>query len=90
MIRGKKDLEGKYQAWRILTPIFSIISPAIVGILGWFILNSYNDQKEINKTLIKKLEETVVVQNALQLDFEKRITTIQYSCCKQSKDGRFQ
>lgn len=90
MIKGTKDLEGKYSTWRILTPILSIVSPTIVGILGWFILNSYNDQKEINKSLLRKLENTIVAQSALQLDFEKRITTIQYSCCKQSKDGRFQ
>lgn len=77
----------KPEDWRILTPIFSMLSPIIVGVLGWFISNGINDQKEINKNIIAKLDSYIDIQRKDKDEFNQKYAEVKYQCCSELRQG---
>lgn len=75
----------KPEDWRILTPILSMISPIIVGVLGWFIANGINDQKETNKNVLIRIETAVESQRKDREEFNQKYAEIKYQCCSEMR-----
>lgn len=81
----KRTKVTETDSWKILAPL---VGPILVAVLGWFLVNNYNDQKEINKLLFKKCNDQASEYAVNHVDFEKRLGIVEYAL--RSKNGRFQ
>lgn len=73
----------KPEDWRWLTPIFSMLSPVIVGTMAWFLINIYNVQQDNNNRLLLKIDQYVEKQDGINQSVLERLAQVRYQCCSE-------
>lgn len=69
--------------WRWLTPIFSMLSPTIVGAMAWFLINLYTVQQTANLQLMSKIDKYVEKQDSINTSIQDRLAQVKYQCCSE-------
>lgn len=79
------EREVKMQMWRILTPVFSVLSPLIVATLAFFMVRMINQFDERNKEAVVRIESVAKGQEELKLDLLEKYSQVRYQCCSELK-----
>lgn len=77
--------EVKMQTWRIVTPILSIISPVIVGILVFFMVRMISQFDERNDSVVHKIDVIAEKQEIFKIDTIQKYAELRYRCCSEIK-----
>jgi hypothetical protein len=73
----------KPEDWRILTPIFTMISPMIVGAMSWFLINIYNVQQLTNTRLMTRIDMFIEKQDSVNTSLQEKLAQVRYQCCSE-------
>jgi hypothetical protein len=73
----------KPEDWRILTPIFTMISPIIVGAMSWFLINIYNVQQATNLRVMSRIDIFIEKQDSINMSLQEKLAQVRYQCCSE-------
>lgn len=88
------EREAKMQAWRLLTPFFSVVSTVVVSAFSFFLFRMVNQFDDRNKSMMEEIHSIAQIQREYQKETEQNIvgikteaiqryTELRYRCCSE-------